>query len=123
MMAAAVLIVAGLFVAWYLADPPMRVGPSPDEDGRVLNDRMTNSIIPTAIEAPEMETILLEVPYPHGPHGAKGIGELPMDGPAAAVAGAIEDALGVPFDELPILPERVFEAVERARDAGTEDAA
>lgn len=75
-------------------------------DGKVLNDRMTNSIIPTAIEAPELETLLVEVPYPHGPHGAKGVGEIPMDGPAAAVANAIAAALdGLPADELPLLPE------------------
>jgi YD repeat-containing protein len=75
------------------------------EQGRVLNDRMTNSIIPTSIEAPEIEAILVEVPYSHGPHGAKGVGEIPMDGPAAAVANAIEDALGIATDELPLLPE------------------
>ncbi|MBL4846367.1 MAG: xanthine dehydrogenase family protein [Planctomycetes bacterium] len=75
------------------------------ENGRVLNQRMTNSIIPTSIEAPELEAILVEVPYSHGPHGAKGVGEIPMDGPAAAVANAIEQALGIATDELPLLPE------------------
>ena len=75
------------------------------EEGRVLNQRMTNSIIPTAIEAPELEAVLVEVPYSHGPHGAKGVGEIPMDGPAAAVANALEQALGVATDELPLLPE------------------
>ena len=79
--------------------------------GRVLNHRMTDCIIPTAIEAPELETLLVEVPYPNGPHGAKGVGEIPMDGPAAAVAGAIEDALGVAIDAVPALPERIAEAV------------
>jgi CO/xanthine dehydrogenase Mo-binding subunit len=54
---------------------------------------------------------MVEVPYPFGPHGAKGVGEIPMDGPAAAVAGALEQALGVPFDELPILPERIEAAL------------
>lgn len=75
------------------------------KEGRVLNQRMTNSIIPTAIEAPELEALIVEVPYSHGPHGAKGVGEIPMDGPAAAVANAIEQALGVATDELPLLPE------------------
>lgn len=75
------------------------------EQGRVLNQRMTNCIIPTAIEAPELEAILVEVPYSHGPHGAKGVGEIPMDGPGVAVANAIEDALGCAADELPLLPE------------------
>lgn len=87
--------------------------------GRVVNRRMTDCIIPTSIEAPEMETLLVEDPYPHGPHGAKGVGEIPMDGPGAAVAGAIEDALGLPFDELPILPEKIARAWLDAEAAGT----
>jgi CO/xanthine dehydrogenase Mo-binding subunit len=84
------------------------------KNGRVANRRMTDCIVPTFADAPEMETILVEEPYPFGPHGAKGVGEIPMDGPAAAVANAIEDALGVPFDSLPILPE-VVEAALRGR--------
>ena len=83
------------------------------KDGRVANPRMTNCIIPTSIEAPELETILVEVPYPHGPWGAKGVGEIPMDEPAAAVADALEDALGVPFDRLPLLPETIEELVRQ----------
>lgn len=75
------------------------------KDGRVVNANMSNCIVPTFADAPEMETILVEEPYPFGPHGAKGVGEIPMDGPAAAVASAIEDALGIAFDELPVLPE------------------
>jgi CO/xanthine dehydrogenase Mo-binding subunit len=81
------------------------------ERGRVVNRRMTDCIVPTFADAPEMETILVEEPYPFGPHGAKGVGEIPMDGPAAAVASAIEDALGVPFDSLPVLPESIERAL------------
>ena len=84
------------------------------ENGRVLNDRMTTSIVPTFADAPEMETILVEEPYPHGPHGAKGVGEIPMDGPAAAVANALGNALGIDFDELPILPELIEQKVREA---------
>ena len=67
---------------------------------------MTNCIVPTFADSPELETIIVEIPYPSRPSGAKGaIGEIPMDGPAAAVANAVvEDALGVPFDALPISP-------------------
>ena len=83
--------------------------------GRVMNRRMTDCIVPTFADAPEMETILIEEPYPFGPHGAKGVGEIPMDGPAAAVASAIEDALGAPFDSLPVLPEVIERAMARAR--------
>jgi CO/xanthine dehydrogenase Mo-binding subunit len=77
------------------------------KDGKVINANMTNCIVPTFADAPELETILVEVPYPFGPSGAKGVGEIPMDGPAAAVANAVEDALGCAFDSLPISPEVV----------------
>jgi len=45
--------------------------------------------------------------------GAKGIGELPMDGPAPAIVSAVEDALGVPFDSIPLLPEDILEALDK----------
>ena len=78
-------------------------------DGHILNPRMTNYIVPTALDAPRFETILVECPYPHGPGGgAKGIGELPMDGGAPAVAAAIEHATGVSMDHLPLLPEHLL---------------
>ena len=77
------------------------------KDGRVANASMTNCIVPTFADAPEIETVIVEVPYPFGPSGAKGVGEIPMDGPAAAVANAVEDALGCAFDSIPILPEVV----------------
>ena len=85
------------------------------QDGKVANASMTNCIVPTFADAPEMETILVEVPYPYGPHGAKGVGEIPMDGPAAAVANAVGDALGCRFDEIPIVPEDVLAARPRWR--------
>jgi len=75
------------------------------------NDRLTNYIIPTALDAPEMKTILVEIPFEGGPFGAKGLGEIPVDGPAAAVAQAIEDATGAELDTLPMTPERVLEAL------------
>jgi CO/xanthine dehydrogenase Mo-binding subunit len=77
------------------------------KDGKVVNANMTNCIVPTFADAPEMETIIVEVPYPFGPSGAKGVGEIPMDGPAAAVANAVENALGCAFDALPISPEAI----------------
>jgi CO/xanthine dehydrogenase Mo-binding subunit len=82
-------------------------------DGRVWNASMTNCIVPTFADAPELETVLVEVPYPYGPSGAKGVGEIPMDGPAAAVANAVEDALGCAFDALPISPEAICAARPR----------
>lgn len=77
------------------------------DKGRVANANMTNCIVPTFADTPELEVMLVEEPYPFGPYGAKGVGEIPMDGPAAAVASAVEDALGAAFDELPVSPERI----------------
>ena len=85
------------------------------KDGKVANANMTNCIVPTFADAPELETVIVECPYPYGPHGAKGVGEIPMDGPAAAVANAVEDALGRAFDELPISPEAIAAAKPRWR--------
>lgn len=76
---------------------------------------MTDSIIPTSFDAPELETVIVEVPYARGPHGAKGVGEIPMDGPAAAVANALHDALGVAIDAIPALPEAIGRALAAAR--------
>jgi CO/xanthine dehydrogenase Mo-binding subunit len=82
-----------------------------DARGCMRNDRLTNYIVPTAADAPEMVTLLLEIPFAGGPFGAKGIGEIPMDGPAAAVAAAIEAATGAVLDNLPMTPERVLAAM------------
>ncbi|MFZ5475830.1 MAG: xanthine dehydrogenase family protein molybdopterin-binding subunit [Myxococcota bacterium] len=82
-----------------------------DARGCMRNDRLTNYIIPTAADAPEMITKLVEIPFAKGPFGAKGIGEIPMDGPAAAVAQAVEAACGAVLDALPMTPERVLEKI------------
>jgi len=55
----------------------------------------------------------MERPYAHGPFGAKGIGELPMDGGAPAIVNAIVDALGVEIDQIPATPERILAAVTK----------
>ncbi len=89
-----------------------------DDRRAMRNDRMTNYIIPTAADAPPMEALLIESPFAGGPFGAKGIGEIPMDGPAAAVAQAIENATGVVLDELPMSPERVLAGVEARQSRG-----
>ena len=86
-----------------------------DDKGLMRNDRLTNYIIPTAMDAPEMVTELVEIPFAGGPFGAKGIGEIPHDVPAAAVAQAIEQAVGVVLDRLPMTPERVMTAMEEAQ--------
>lgn len=83
-----------------------------DEARGMRNNRLTNYIIPTALDAPEMVTVLVERPFAGGPFGAKGIGEIPHDVPAPAVAQAIEAATGVVIDRLPMTPEVVLSAME-----------
>jgi CO/xanthine dehydrogenase Mo-binding subunit len=83
-----------------------------DDQGRMVNDRLTNYIIPTSLDAPEMITRIIEIPFKGGPFGAKGIGEIPMDGPAPATAQAIEQATGIVLDSLPMTPERIMTALE-----------
>jgi CO/xanthine dehydrogenase Mo-binding subunit len=80
-------------------------------DGRYLNDRLATYIIPTALDAPRITTILVEAPFAGAPHGAKGVGELPMDVGAPAVVAAIADATGVWVDALPASPERILAAL------------
>ena len=80
------------------------------KDGSYQNDRLATYLIPTALDAPRIRTILVENPYSRGPFGAKGIGELPMDGPAPAIIAAIHDATGVWLDEIPATPEKVLAA-------------
>ena len=83
-------------------------------DGRMQNGQMTNYIIPTSADVPPIHVFFEELGNVHGAYGAKGIGELPMDGPAPAIVNAIEDALGVPFDSVPLLPENIFDAMSVA---------
>jgi CO/xanthine dehydrogenase Mo-binding subunit len=81
------------------------------QNGRMQNGQMTNYILPTSADLPQIRVFFEEMGNVHGPYGAKGVGELPIDGPAPAVVNAIEDALGTRFDSIPLLPEDIFEAV------------
>ncbi|MEE8425474.1 MAG: xanthine dehydrogenase family protein molybdopterin-binding subunit [Elusimicrobiota bacterium] len=77
------------------------------ERGVMQNPLLTNYIIPTSMDTPEMEVEIVELPYSRGPFGAKGIGEMPMDAPAPAAASAVQQATGLWIPELPILPEKI----------------
>jgi len=78
------------------------------QNGRMLNNQMTNYIMPTSADLPPIRVFFEELGNVHGAYGAKGIGELPMDGPAPALVNAIQDALGVPFNSIPLLPEDIY---------------
>jgi CO/xanthine dehydrogenase Mo-binding subunit len=60
------------------------------------------------MDVPPISVLFEEIPYEHGAFGAKGIGELPMDGPAPAILNALEDALGVSFHHVPLMPEEIL---------------
>jgi CO/xanthine dehydrogenase Mo-binding subunit len=78
------------------------------KDGRMANNQMTNYIIPTPADIPPIRVYFEENPYAYGPGGAKGIGELPMDGAAPAILNAIENATGVSFNHIPLMPEQLM---------------
>ena len=82
-------------------------------DGVMANAQLTNYIIPTPVDIPPIRVYFDENPYAYGPGGAKGIGELPMDGAAPAILNAIENATGASFTHIPLMPERLMERYEK----------
>ncbi len=80
--------------------------------GKMANAQLTNYIIPTTLDTPPMTIKILENPYKHGPFGAKGVGEMPIDGPAPAVINALRHA-GVAVAEIPATPEKIMAATMR----------
>jgi CO/xanthine dehydrogenase Mo-binding subunit len=81
------------------------------QDGHMVNNQMTNYIMPTAQDVPPIHVYFEEIPFAHGGFGAKGIGELPHDGPAPAILNAIQDATGISFKSIPLLPEEIYLAL------------
>ncbi len=84
-------------------------------DGRLLNASLLDYRKLTAIDLPRIETILLEVPTPYGPFGAKGVGEPPIVPGPGAIANAVRAATGCDFTDLPITPEKIVAALAKAR--------
>jgi CO/xanthine dehydrogenase Mo-binding subunit len=82
------------------------------QEGHMVNSQMTNYIIPTSADVPPIRVYFEEQPYPFGPAGAKGIGELPMDGAAPAIVNALEHATGVSIHQIPVTPEVLMQALE-----------
>lgn len=86
------------------------------QDGRVLTDQFSTYLIPTIWDIPEkVESVLVEVPDPNGPWGARGMGELPYLPVAPAIAAAIHDATGVWINEFPFTPERILRALGKIK--------
>ncbi|MEN8376493.1 MAG: xanthine dehydrogenase family protein molybdopterin-binding subunit [Gemmatimonadota bacterium] len=88
-------------------------------DGLMANAQLTNYIIPTTLDTPPIDAVILESPYRHGPFGAKGVGELPIDGPAPALVNALRH-LRLDVREIPATPERLMDAPSLEAGAAAE---
>lgn len=91
------------------------------EEGRLKTKDFSSYLIPTSQDFPPVESIIIEEPEPSGPFGAKGTGEPPACPTAAALVGAIRDAVGVDIKSLPVTAEKVFQALQAKRDGSAED--
>lgn len=91
------------------------------QDGAMVNNQLTDYIIPTSDDVPPIRVAFLETPYPHGPQGAKGLGELPLDGAAPAVVNAVAAATGTQPRAIPLTPERLMDLIEREVGAAAAD--
>ncbi|MDE0552985.1 MAG: xanthine dehydrogenase family protein molybdopterin-binding subunit [Candidatus Poribacteria bacterium] len=80
-------------------------------DGGNINPGFVDYRVPTSADLPTVESVIVEVPAPNGPYGAKGVGEPPITPTLATMANAVKDAVGVRITELPIKPERVIQAL------------
>jgi CO/xanthine dehydrogenase Mo-binding subunit len=88
------------------------------KNGGMANGQLTNYTIPTTLDTPPLEIVMLENPYPGGPFGAKGVGELPMDGPAPAVVNALR-SIGFDVRQIPATPELICAMAPSRRAAET----
>jgi CO/xanthine dehydrogenase Mo-binding subunit len=87
------------------------------QDGKVLNNDFTDYRMPTIYDVPKISSQFVEIPDPHGPFGAKGLGEITLVPTAAAIANAIYDAVGIRLKEVPFTPEKVLKALRTKREA------
>jgi CO/xanthine dehydrogenase Mo-binding subunit len=90
------------------------------EDGRLRNASLLDYRMPTALDVPKIDCVIIETPVPNVPYGVRGVGEVPIVPPAGAVANAIARATGVRMTRMPMTPERVLAALEAGRIASSE---
>ena len=84
-----------------------------DADGRLQTGSLMDYTLPSALKVPPIEAVMVEVPSPYGPLGARGVGEPPIVGGAAAVANAIAEASGAELTDIPMTAERVIAALRK----------
>jgi CO/xanthine dehydrogenase Mo-binding subunit len=88
------------------------------DGGEIKNPSFSTFLIPTALDVPQIQTVVIEKPDPKGPFGAKGVGEPPSVMPMPAIANAILDAIDLKINEIPMTPEKLFNAYHE-HDGGT----
>lgn len=89
------------------------------KDGAVANPTFLDYRMPTSLDLPMIDTVLVEVPNPGHPYGVRGVGEVPIVPPLAAVANAVSRAIGVRLTELPMSPGKVLEALKQKAASGS----
>jgi CO/xanthine dehydrogenase Mo-binding subunit len=82
-----------------------------DENGQLLTSTLMDYALPHSQEVPNITTVMVEIPSPLGPYGAKGVGEPPVVPVGGAISNAVFDAVGARVADLPITPERLFKAM------------
>jgi len=82
-----------------------------NDQGQMRNANLLDYKLPTALDLPPIDTVLVEVPHPGHPFGARGVGEVPIMPPPAAIAEAIYQAVGARVTTLPMTPARILEAL------------
>lgn len=82
-----------------------------NDDGRLANASLLDYRMPTSLDVPMIETVILETPNPGHPYGVRGVGEVPIVPPPAAIANAIYDAIGVRMVSLPMSPGKILEKI------------
>jgi len=85
-----------------------------DEQGRMLNSSFLDYRMPTSLDVPPIDAVIVEVPNPGHPYGVRGVGEVPIVPPLAAIANAVADATGHRFTQLPLSPRRLIEELDGA---------
>lgn len=97
-------------IGWALNEEYVR-----DKDGGMLNTGFLDYRMPTMLDAPNVETIMVEVPHPDHPYGVRGVGEVPIIPPLGALHNAIHRAIGVRMRSLPMSPPKVVQAISESR--------
>jgi CO/xanthine dehydrogenase Mo-binding subunit len=82
-----------------------------NDKGQMMNSSLLDYRMPTSLDLPMIDTVIVEVANPGHPYGVRGVGEVPIVPPMAAMANAIHDAVGVRLSKLPMSPGKVLEAL------------